>query len=231
SASRAISRLRILSIAIALIGIGFLAVGGFAFLKTQEGYRSLNAFSKAQNVTLTYNDAGQLTDGGEVAEAAGIMALLKNDWGFPVVDSELNPNDPVVNTATEYMYQMATVTYHTLHATTTVVLPEDVDYNGQIFKAGEYEFVNDGRYWVDFDRLHPIEGAARAQIWSPTAHALIGELGVGTATASALQLGLALAALFAGVGATILFSGAGLFWATRRETQAVPVLRTATMTA
>jgi hypothetical protein len=135
SASRAISRLRILSIAIALIGIGFLAVGGFAFLKTQEGYRSLNAFS------------------------------------------------------------------------------------------------NDGRYWVDFDRLHPIEGAARAQIWSPTAHALIGELGVGTATASALQLGLALAALFAGVGATFLFSGAGLFWATRRETQAVPVLRTATMTA
>jgi hypothetical protein len=225
------SRIRILSIAVALIGIGFLAAGGFAFLKTQEGYRSLNAFSKAQNVTLAYNEAGQLTDSGDVAESESIMALLKNDWGFPVVDSDLNPNDPVINTATEYMYQMATVTYHTLHATTTVVLPEAVEYNGQTFKAGEYEFVNDGRYWVDFDRSHPIEGAARTQIWSPTAHALIGELGVGTATASALQLGLAMAALFAGVGAAFLFTGAGLFWATRPETQPVPVLRTAVVPA
>jgi hypothetical protein len=226
-----ISRIRIISVALALIGIGFLAVGGFAFLKTQEGYRSLNAFSAAQSVTLEYNAQGQLIDRGETAEAEAIMALLKTDWGFPVVDSELNPNDPVINTATEYMYQMATVTYHTLHGTTTVVLPEDVEYNGEIFKAGEYEFVNDGRYWVDFDRMHPIEGPARSQIWSDTAHALIAELGVGTATASALQLGLALAALFAGVGATFLFTGAGLFWATRPETRAVPVLKTASVTA
>ena len=225
------SRIRILSVAIALIGIGFLAIGGFAYMKTQEGYRSLNAFSGAQNVTLTYNDEGQLVDRGEVEGAQAIMALLKSDWGFPVVDSELNPNDPVINTATEYMFQMATVTYHTLHGSTTVVLPEDVVYNGETFKAGEYEFVNDGRYWVDFNREHPIEGPARAQIWTPTAHALIGELGVGTATASALQLGLALAALFAAVGAAFLFTGAGLFWATRPETQPVPVLRTANMTA
>ena len=224
-------RLRILSMVIAFIGLGFLAAGGFAFFKTQEGYRSLDAFSAAQNVTLSYNEAGQLVDRGEVEGAQAIMALLRDDWGFPVVGAELDPNDPVINTASEYMFQMATVTYHTLHGTTTVVLPEDVEYNGEIFKAGEYEFVNDGRYWVDFDREHPIEGPARAQIWSPTAHALIGELGVGTATASALQLGLALAALFAGVGATFLFIGAGLFWAIRPETQPVPVLRTASVTA
>jgi len=226
-----IGRLRILSVAIVLIGIGFLAAGGFAFFKTQEGYRSLDAFSAAQNVTLTYNEDGQLVDRGEVEGAQAIMGLLRDDWGFPVVGAELDPNDPVINTASEYMFQMAMVTYHTLHGTTTVVLPEDVEYNGEIFKAGEYEFVNDGRYWVDFDREHPIEGPARAQIWSPTAHALIGELGVGTATASALQLGLALAALFAGVGATFLFIGAGLFWAIRPETQPVPVLRTASVTA
>ena len=36
--------------------------------------------------------------------------------------SDLNPNDPVVNTASEYMYQMATISYHTLHGTQTVVL-------------------------------------------------------------------------------------------------------------
>ena len=163
-------RLRILSIGIALIGIGFIAAGGFAYMKTQEGYRSLNAFSAAQHVTLTYNEQGQLVDGDDVNEAQAILALLKSDWGFPVVDSKLNPNDPVINTATEYMYQMAMVTYHTLHATTTVVVPETVEYNGEVFQAGEYEFVNDGRYWVDFDRMHPIEGPARAQIWSPTAH-------------------------------------------------------------
>ena len=44
------------------------------------------------------------------------MALLVNDWGFAVDKSELNPNDPLVNTASEYMYQMATISYHTLHA-------------------------------------------------------------------------------------------------------------------
>jgi len=225
-----IGRLRILSVALALIGIGFLAAGGFAYFKTQEGYRSLDAYSSAQNVTLEYSAAGQL-GGDDPTESQAILAMLRDDWKFPVVDSDLNPNDPVINTASEYMYQMAMVTYHTLHATTTVVLTEPVDYNGQTFAAGEYEFVNDGRYWVDFDRSHPIEGPARAQIWSPTAHALIAELGVGTATASALQLGLALVALFAGVGATFLFTGAGLFWATRPETEPVPVLRTASVTA
>ncbi|HEY7463429.1 MAG TPA: hypothetical protein VH987_03210 [Candidatus Limnocylindria bacterium] len=226
-----IRRFRILSIAIALIGIGFLAAGGFAFLKTQEGYKSLNTFSAAQDVRLAYNEHGQLVDRGETEGADKIMALLKNDWGFPVVDSELDPNDPVINTATEYMYQMATVTYHTLHATTTVVLTEPVEYNGETFAAGEYEFVNDGRYWVDFDREHPIEGPARGQIWSGTAHALIAELGVGTATASALQLGLALAAVFAGIGATLLFTGVGVLWATRPEPIEAPVLRPAVVGA
>ena len=91
-------------------------------IKTQEGYGSLNAFSTAQNVTLTYNQEGQLVDRGEIEGAQAIMALLKSDWGFPVVDSDLNPNDPVINTASEYMFQMATVTYHTLHGATTVVL-------------------------------------------------------------------------------------------------------------
>jgi hypothetical protein len=225
-----IRRFRILSVAIALIGIGFLAIGGFAFLKTQEGYRSLGAYSAAQDVRLEYSAAGQL-GGEDPTEAQAILAMLRNDWGFPVVDSDLNPNDPIINTATEYMFQMATVTYHTLYATTTVVLTEPVEYNGETFAAGEHEFVNDGRYWVDFDRSHPIEGPARAQIWSPTAHALIAELGVGTATASALQLGLAMSALFAGVGATFLFAGAGIFWATRPETEPVPVLRTASVTA
>ena len=209
-----IKRLRGLGIVLALVGLAFVVAGGFAFFKVQEGQASLNAFSAAQGVELSYNEDGQLIDRGETAGADSIMALLTDDWGYPVVQGELDPADPVVNTASEYMYQMATIAYHTLHGSTTVVLPEDVEYNGEVFAAGEYEFQNDGRYWVNFDREHPIEGAARGQIWSGTAHALIGELGVGTVTAQALQLGLALAGLFAGLGAALVLTGGGLVWAT-----------------
>ncbi len=225
------TRLTRLGMVLVVIGVAFAAAGAFAFIKTQEGYTSLNAFSAAQNVQLTYNEDGQLVDRGEVEGAAAIMSLLKEDWGYPVADGDLNPNDPTVNTASEYMFQMATVAYHTLHGTTTVVLDEPVVYNGETFAAGEYEFVNDGRYWTGFDREHPIEGAARTQIWTDTAHALIGQLGVGTATASALQLALGLAALMAGLGGTLVLTGAGLVWATRPETVPVPVLKPAVMPA
>jgi hypothetical protein len=218
-----IRRLRVLGIVLVGLGIAFVAAGGFAFMKVQEGTASLNAFSEAQAVELAYNEEGQLVDRGE--PATEIMALLTDEWGYPVVASELDPNDPVVNTASEYMFQMATIAYHTLHGATTVVLPEEVEYNGEVFAAGEYEFQNDGRYWTQFDRNHPIEGAARGQIWSATAHALIGELGVGTVTAQALQLGLALVGLFAGLGATLLLTGAGLVWATRAETVPAPAFR------
>jgi hypothetical protein len=225
------SRLRILGFALGFIGIVFLAIGAYAFVKTQDGYRSLNAFSAAQDVQLSYNDKGQLVDRGETEGAQAIMALLTDEWGYSVVDSELDPSDPVVNTASEYMYQMATIAYHTLNGVQTVVLTEPVEYNGETFAAGTYEVPIDGRYFSQLDRSHPLEGPARAQAWSGTAHGLIAELGVGTVTASALQLGLALAALFAGVGATFLFIGAGLFWATRPEKAPVPVLRPANVPA
>jgi hypothetical protein len=216
---------------LAVIGIVFAAGGAYAFMKTQEGYRSLNAFSAAQNVKLTYNEQGQLVDRGEVAGAQAIMSLLTDDWGYPVAQGELNPNDPIVNTGSEYMFQMATVAYHTLHSTQTVVLPEDVDVNGQVYKAGEYQFPVDGRYWADFDRTNPIEAAARAQAWTGVAHALIGELGVGTVTASALQMGLGLAGLFAGIGFAFIVAGLGLVWAARPETAKVPALRPASIPA
>jgi hypothetical protein len=210
-----IHRLRAIGIVLGLIGIGFVAAGGFSFFKVQEGTASLKAFSAAQGVELSYNADGQLVDRGEVAGAEGIMALLTDDWGYPVASGEMDPNDPVVNTASEYMFQMATVAYHTLNGVQTVVLTEDAEYNGELFPAGTYEFAVDGRYFNDFDREHPIEGPARAQAWTGTAHALIAQLGVGTVTASALTLGLGLAALFAGVGATFMLTGAGLVWATR----------------
>jgi hypothetical protein len=210
------SRLRILGFVLAFVGLIFVVAGGVAYFMTQDGYNSLQSFSEAQNVELSYNEDGELVDRGTVEGAQAIMTLLEEDWGYPVVASELDPNDPLVNTGSEYMYQMATIAYHVLHGTQTVVLDEDVEYNGEVFPAGTYDFEVDGRYWTDFDRRHPLEGPARGQAWSGTAHGLVAELGVGTVTHSALKMGLALAGLFAGVGATAILTGGGLVWASRK---------------
>ena len=212
-------RLKGLGIVLVLVGFAFIAVGGYAYMKTQEGAKSLQAFSTAQNVTLAYNDQGQLVDRGETEGAVAIMGLLTNDWGYTVNSADLNPNDPLVNTGSEYMYQMATIAYHTLHGTQTVILPEDVTADdGTVYKAGTYEFPIAGRYWSAFDRSNPIEAAAREQAWTGTAHALIAELGVGSVTASALQMGLGIAALAAALGAVLLLAGLGIVWAARPVT-------------
>ena len=220
-----IKRLQLLGIGLVVMGLVFFAVGGYTLYKTQQGANALQAYRAAQNVKLTYTADGQLADAkGDTTEATAIMGLLTNDWGYAVDKAELNPNDPVVNTASEYMYQMATITYHTLHAATTVTIPEDVVANGQVVtKAGTYDFQNDGKYWTGFDRTDPIQGAARGQIWTPTALALVGNLGVGSVTASALTMGLGIAALFALIGLTVVVTGLGLVWATRAETVKVKV--------
>ncbi len=215
-------RLGILGLVLIVAGFAFVIAGGVAYAKVQDGYDSLQAFSKAENVQLTYNDQGQLVDRGSTEEAAAIMSLLKNDWQYPVVQSDLDPNDPLVDTATEYMYQMATIAHHTLTSTQTVTLDEAVDYNGTTYAAGTYEFPVDGRYWTGFDRQNPIEGPAREQAWTGTVHGLFGELGVGTVTASTLQMGLALAGLFAGVGLVFMLAGGGLIWAGRGKQIVVP---------
>ena len=227
------TRLKRLGIVLTILGFAFIAASGYALIKTQEGYNSLSAFSAAQGVELAYNEEGQLVDRGATEGAQAIMALLTVEWGYPVVAAELDPNDPVVNTGSEYMYQMATVAYHTLHGTQTVILSEDFTApDGTVYTAGTpYEIPVEGRYWADFDRSNPIDAAVRTQAWTGVAHALIAELGVGTVTASALQLGLGLAGLFAGVGFSFALAGLGLVWATRPERLPVTVSRPATVTA
>jgi len=216
------TRLGVIGTFLILAGFVFVIAGGVAYAKVQDGYDSLQAFSEQQNVTLTYDESGQLTDRGTTEGADAILALLEDDWQYPVVKGDLDPNDPLVNTATEYMYQMATIAYHTLHGTQTVTLDDAVEYNGETFPAGTYEFPVDGRYWTGFDRQHPIEGAAREQAWTGTVHGLIGELGVGTVTHSTLQMGLAMAGLFAGVGLVFMLAGGGLIWAGRGRQVFVP---------
>ena len=77
-------RLKVLGVMLAVIGLAFIAGGGFAYYKTNQGAQALQAFSAAQNVKLSYNDQGQLVDRGETAGADKIMSLLVNDWGFAV---------------------------------------------------------------------------------------------------------------------------------------------------
>jgi hypothetical protein len=209
------ARFKVLGLALVIAGGAFLAVGGYTYMKTQEGANALHAFSAAQNVVLTYNDQGQLVDRGETAGATAIMSLLTKDWGFTVNTADFDPKDPVVNTASEYMYQMATVAYHTLTSTQTVVLTQPVEYNGKTYAAGSYAVPVAGRYWSQFDRLDPLDGPARELAWTGTAHGLIAELGVGSVTASALQMGLGIAAICAALGALLLLVGIGVIWAAR----------------
>ncbi len=220
------NRLRTVGYVLAVIGVLFFVVAGVAYMKTQEGYSALDAFSSEQNVVLTYNEDGQLIDRGTTEGADAIKALLTEDWDFTINGADLDPNDPIVDTATEYMYQMATIYYHTLNGTQTIVLTDDIEYDvnkdgtigeGETFPAGEYEFAVDGRYYSEFDRQHPIEGPARSQAWSPLAFGLTAQLGVGTTTAYTLQLALGLAALFAALGGTLLLTGLGLVWASRPD--------------
>lgn len=193
-------------------GLFGLGVAGYTFYRTSQGISALDAFSAVQGVELSYDEDGQLTDRGTTEGAQKIIDLVTNDWGYTFNDGELDPKDPIVNTASEYMYQMGTITYHTLNTTVTVTLDEDVEYEGETFEAGEHEFTNDGRYWTGFDRQHPLEGPAREEIWTGTAHALIGQLGVGAVTASTLTIGLGLVGVIGGLAGTLLLLGLGLIW-------------------
>jgi hypothetical protein len=228
--------LGLLGIFLIVVGIGYFIGAGVAYSKVQGGYGSLQSFSEAQNVELSYNEDGELIDRGEVEGAQAIMTLLKDDWNFPVVDGDLDPGDPLVNTATEYMFQMATIAHHTLDGVQVIDLTEDdiaaaieseqlaadgtyegvvEAYQGQVLEPGSYEVPVDGRYWTGFDRMDLLDGQARDLAWSGTAHALVAELGVGAATHSTLQLALGVAALLAGLGVVCTVMGVAFIWQTR----------------
>jgi hypothetical protein len=233
----------LLGVFLIVVGFGYFAGAGVAYSKTQGGYGALQAFSEAQNVELTYNEDGQLIDRGTVEGAQGIMTLLEDDWDFPVVQSDLDPGDPLVNSATEYMYQMATIVFHTLNGEQAITLTADdiaaaiesealaadgtyegvvAEYQGQVLEPGTYAVPVDGRYWTDFSRTDVLDGPARELAWSGTAHALVAELGVGAATHSSLQLALGIAALLAGLGVVCTVMGAAFLWQTKKTMVTAP---------
>ena len=217
-----VKKLRITGVILVVIGLVAVASSAYAYVKVQDGAAALQGFSDAQNVTLSYNADGELIDRGTTDGADAILALLRDEWMWPVNEGEFDSNDPLVDTATEYMYQMATIAFHVLNGTQTVVLDAATTYDangdGEItqdetFAAGTYEVPVEGKYWSDFDRQHPLEGPARAGAWTGTVHGLFAELGVGATTASSLQLGLGIAAVTLLMGVGFLAAGGGLLWA------------------
>lgn len=238
--------LGLLGVFLIVVGIGYFVGAGVAWSKAQGGYGSLEAFSAEQNVELSFNEDGQLIDRGTVEGAQGIMSLLKDDWNFPVVEgcgglfspAGICADDPVVNNQSEYMYQMATIVFHTLHGEQTVVLDQagidraiesgaleaDGTYNGvveayqgEVLEAGvPYTVPVNGRYWTEFSRMDVLDGPAREGAWSGTAHALVAELGVGAATHSALMLALGIAGLLAGLGVVCIVMGVAFLWHTKK---------------
>src|SRR5680860_506346 len=228
-----------------IVSVGYFVGAGVAYSKTQGGYGSMESFSAAQNVELTYNEDGDLIDRGTTENAQAIMALLEDEWDFPVVmgNGGLDPDDPVVNNSSEYMYQMATIVHHTLTGTQTInVTAEQIDaaiesgalepdgtytgtveaYQGQVLEPGAYEVPVNGRYWTEFERGDLLDDPAREAAWSDTTHALVAELGVGAATHSALMLALGIAGLLAGLGVVTMAMGIAFLWHTRQSLYRAP---------
>jgi hypothetical protein len=119
-----------LGIVMAVIGAIAVIGGLYGTMRINRGAQALQGFSAAQDVELSYNDQGHLVDRGSEEGAAAILSLLEDDWNWPVVASELDPNDPMVNTGTEYMYQMATVAHHVLSGTQDVTLDKRAEWDG-----------------------------------------------------------------------------------------------------
>ena len=191
-------------------GIIGIALGGYLYFKADAGLKSLDAVYAAQGQMMTYDADGNFTDRGTAAGGDLILSLLEDDWQYPLNRRNLDPNDPLVNTPDELMVKYATITYHTLHGTQTVVLDKDVEYKGVLYEAGTYEVPVDGRYFSDLDRSHPLEGKVREQAWSPLAYGLLGQL-IGGVNAD-FQAGMAHFmswSIFVGLG--FMFAVAGVF--------------------
>lgn len=196
---------------LALVGAGFL----YAMPQAEDGLASAEAMYQAQGVELSYNEAGQLTDRGTTEGADAILALLQDEWKYPLDKGNLDPDDPIVNTRDELMVQYAVITYHVLHGEVDVVLTAEqvpITYRGvEYTEPGTYK-IAPLAYFAQLDRTHPIEGQLRGA-WSPLAIALTGSLAGGHANQAAGELAQATSLAIGGMGFVVFLAGAGLVWA------------------
>jgi len=209
-------RLRIMGVVLVTAGLVVAAAGFFYGMpQANNGLASAQDMYEAQGVTLSYNDDGQLVDRGTTDGAASIMSLLENDWKYPVNHNNLDPNDPLVNTRDELMFQYATITYHVLHGTVAVELTAadvPITYRGVTYdEAGTYDIAV-GDYYANFDRTNVIEAQLRGA-WTPQALALTGALAGGHANQAAGELAQATTLGIGAIGLLFAISGGGLMWA------------------
>ncbi|MFW6174798.1 MAG: hypothetical protein ACOC5K_03380 [Chloroflexota bacterium] len=191
-------------------GLVGIVLGGYLYSKAQGGLDALQAVYEAQGRTMSYDSDGNFIDRGSKEGGDAVLSLLEDEWQYPLDRSNLDPDDPLVNTPDELMVQYAIINYHTLHGTQTVVLEEDVEYQGEVYEAGTYDVPVDGRYFSDLDRNHPLEGPVRDQAWSPLAFGLLSQL-IGGVN-SDMQAGMAHFmswSIFVGLG--FMFTVAGVF--------------------
>lgn len=199
--------LKIAGLFFVVAGLGAMVVGGAVFMRAQAGLESLDAVYNAQGIELSYNEQGQFVDRGSAETGNEILSLLKDDWKYPLNEKKLDPSDPLVNTSDELMVQFAIISYHVLHGEHEVVLEEDVEYKGEVFEAGEYTVEVDGKYWSDFDRMHPLEGPVRSMAWSDTAHGLLAEISAGVGADYLAQFALFIGILVMALGAVFAIGG------------------------
>ena len=190
-------------------GIIGVALGGYLFTKAASGLTSLDAVYATQGRMMTYDADGNFTDRGTKDGGDAILSLLEDDWAFPLNRKNLDPSDPLVNTPDELMVQFAIISYHTLHSTQTVVLPADVEYQGTVYPAGTHTVDVAGRYFSDFNRMHPLDGKARDLAWTPQAFALQANLigGVNADYAAGMAHFMSWS-IFVGLGLMFIVTGA-----------------------
>jgi hypothetical protein len=210
-------RFRIVGIALVVAGLG-VAGGGLVYglPQAEDGLDSAQAMYEAQGVTLTYNAEGKLIDRGTPEGAQAIMDLLVKEYKYPVKESDFDPDDPLVNTRSELMYEYATITYHVLHSSVPVRLTEadvPISYRGVDYtEPGTYNITLE-HYYAHLDRSNPIERQLR-EAWSPQAFALTSSLAGAHANQAAGELARMTTIGIGGIGLLFVLAGAGLVWAT-----------------
>jgi hypothetical protein len=210
-----LKRVRILGAGMMITGLVLFGVGLlYGVPLAKAGLDSAQAMYKAQNVTLSYNDNDELIDRGTPEAAQAIMSLLEDSWAYPVNHSNFDPNDPLINTRDELMFQFATLTQHILIGERAVTLTEadvPIEYRGVTYtEPGTYSIQVNG-YFRDFNRNHPIEGPLR-EAWSADANSLLANLAAGHANQAAGELALFTSLGFGGVGLLFALLGGGLIW-------------------
>lgn len=209
-------RVRLLGVFLLLAGLTLAGVGFlYGLPQAEDGLDSAQAMYKEQGVTLTYNEDGELTDRGTPEGAQAIMDLLEKDFDYPVDHGNFDPDDPLIDTRDELMFEYATITYHVLHTAVPVTLGEEdvpITYRDVTYtEPGTYNITLE-HYYAHLDRTNVIERQLRTA-WSPLALSLTSALAGAHANQAAGELARMTSLGFGGLGLLVAATGAAVAWA------------------